>query len=139
MGKRYPFSRLVSSISKALKRSALPGIVIDENLPKDIANFFPDSEWRCLHISERLGFKASDRHIRRFMLFKNFDTMITRDYDFVESYMAKKLPERVVFVNFEGSRHELLLAFDRNLIELYKAIRENSLIELTETRLIIHH
>ncbi|MBV6647116.1 MAG: DUF5615 family PIN-like protein [Cyclobacteriaceae bacterium] len=106
--------------------------VIDENLPVSLPEVFRSRGWTCYHINElkqNPKSKISDQQIRHFSLFKDY-VVVTRDDDFVRSYVNRKVPERVIFVFGTFTKENLLHHFEANLDQAIDLVRKFDFVEL---------
>ena len=65
--------------------------------------------------------------------------IISKDSDFLESFLLKKSPEKLILVKTGNIRNdELMKLFKLNLEYILSSIKENDLIEINKTDIIIH-
>ncbi len=120
------------------KRSAVH-LLIDENLPPALSRVLDSAGFRCYTISDRLGHGAKDPRIRRYMLWKGIAAIMTRDHDFVSSYLSSELPEKVIFVDGDMTRNKILAWMAENKHSLKNALKDHSLIEISPEGMRIIH
>lgn len=65
--------------------------------------------------------------------------VISKDVDFLDSFLVKKTPEKLIMVKTGNIQNkELLSILKLNLTYIYNSIKENDLIEINKTDIIIH-
>jgi predicted nuclease of predicted toxin-antitoxin system len=65
--------------------------------------------------------------------------VISKDSDFLESYLLTNSPEKLVLVKTGNIRNtDLLLIFENNLNSLCSLLSESSLIEINKVEIIVH-
>jgi predicted nuclease of predicted toxin-antitoxin system len=65
--------------------------------------------------------------------------VVTKDSDFLDSYLIKNEPNKLLFVKTGNNQNKQLLSlFDSNLSLMIEILTRNNLVELT-TGLIIEH
>ena len=112
--------------------------LVDENLPPSLVEVFRQSGVTCKHIN---SFKSpepiSDNAIRKFSLHYDW-IVVSRDDDFVKSFVNRKVPDQLVFVYGIDSKRELLDSFEKLLPELLLALKHYDLIEINPQGLKTH-
>ncbi|MFY0686365.1 MAG: DUF5615 family PIN-like protein [Cyclobacteriaceae bacterium] len=108
--------------------------LIDENLPPEIPRLFLERGYYAVHINDLKTSsitKISDDRIRHFSLFKNY-VVVTKDDDFVKSYVSRRVPEKVVFIYHSGIKKELIEIVHKHLDKAIELIRASDFVELNE-------
>jgi predicted nuclease of predicted toxin-antitoxin system len=86
-----------------------PLLIVDEKLPLELVDYFgeylPTSHVNNLKRHSKQ--KISDDQLRSLSL-KRKCIIITKDDDFVRSWVSRKVPEKVVFVHYDGRKSPLL-------------------------------
>jgi len=113
--------------------------LIDAQLPKSLSNFLATKGYDSIHTID-LPDKNNTKDYQIIALSKQDNRIIiTKDNDFLESFLLKKEPEKLILVKTGNiSNTELLEIFDNNFNIIVKSIQENSLIEITMRELIVH-
>jgi predicted nuclease of predicted toxin-antitoxin system len=66
--------------------------------------------------------------------------VVTKDRDFLESYLLKNLPPKLIIVKTGNiSNSHLLKIFDENIQKLTELLFDNSLIEISKEEIVIHN
>ena len=109
--------------------------LIDENITPDVVPIFKDCGLAAYHINELKSHKDQrvvDDQLRRLSIQKGY-IIVTKDDDFVGSFVNRKVPDKVVFLYGMQSK-ELVLERIRELVpRLKKWIEDHDFIEITET------
>lgn len=101
--------------------------LIDENLPPDLCAVFQRQQLVAHHVNQFKSHKyhrIKDDQLRHLNLFRNY-VIVTRDDDFVSSYVSRKVPEQMIFVFGMPQKVQILQRFEEcidqlpGLIELY--------------------
>jgi predicted nuclease of predicted toxin-antitoxin system len=111
--------------------------LIDENLPPDLIKIFRKKGIAALHVNDLKSVKSQkikDDQIRHLSLFRGF-RIVTRDDDFVKSFVDRKVPDKMIFVYGIESRAEVISRFNSAMDELMLKITEHDFIELTPTNI----
>lgn len=104
--------------------------LIDENLPPALVEVFRRSGFTALHINEfGNAHPISDNAIRHHALHDNW-VVVTKDDDFVSSFVSKKVPEKVIYVYNLYGRHMILDTFTSQFHQIISLINQNALIEI---------
>jgi len=108
--------------------------LIDENLPLEVADVFIKKGVRCFHVNQikREGQdRISDGVLRKYAIYRDY-IIVTKDYDFVDSWRSRKVPDKVIFVHHQKSKPSLLKLFEVRLGEILKLLEQNDFLELNE-------
>lgn len=112
--------------------------LIDENLPPALADMVRQSGFEARHANEYANTQPiSDNAFRRLSLHHGW-IIITRDDDFVKSYLSRKVPEKLVFVYGLSSRSDILSAFEKHWQAIVLGMAHYELIELNPSGLKYH-
>lgn len=113
--------------------------LIDAQLPKSLSDFLRLEGYDSLHTIELpKANDTQDNEILKICLEEN-RIIISKDADFLESFLINKSPKKLILVKTGNIRNEeLLTLFKLNLNYLCMSIEENDLIEINKTDIIIH-
>lgn len=112
--------------------------LIDENLPPVLAEFIRHSGFEARHVNDfGSELPISDDALRRFALHKNW-IVVTKDDDFVKSYVSRKIPEKLIYVFDFHDKKSIMKAFKLRWIQLVDAISNGELVEINPEELKIH-
>lgn len=100
-------------------------------MPPVLASLFRDHGLEAFHINEvNIKKPVKDDGIRRFALSYEDVVIVSRDDDFVKSYVSRKVPHHLIYVFGLSGKAEIISAFERHLGELESLMKTNELIEL---------
>ena len=108
--------------------------VIDENLSPEVAEIFRKEGVTAYHINQmksRKGQRVIDDQIRRLSLDKDY-IVVTKDDDFVKSYVDRKVPDKMVFVFGMDNKAELLSRLKKCVPESLPLLKVHDFIEITK-------
>lgn len=108
--------------------------IVDENLPPELANLFRDIGFIAIHVNELKSNqkqRVTDDQLRRLAIRKGY-VIITKDDDFVKSYVSRKVPERIIFIYGLEKKESLLSRMKEVIPSLIKLITQHDFIEIKE-------
>lgn len=108
--------------------------IIDENITPDLVPIFRKKQLRAYHINElksRSNQKVNDDQIRRLSFQKGY-IIVTKDDDFVKSYVNRKVPEKMIYLYGLDSKSILLDRMDLLTIQLESWIKKHDFIEVKQ-------
>ena len=108
--------------------------LIDENLPIELVDIFKDSGKRVFHINQikRDGKeRVPDSTLRKYAIYRDY-VIVTKDFDFVDSWRSRKVPEKIVFVHHQGSKTELINLFEKYIEEIYGLLGKYDFLEISK-------
>lgn len=113
--------------------------LIDAQLPKSLSDLLKLEGHDSIHTIELpKANDTQDNEILKICLEEN-RIVISKDADFLESFLINKSPEKLILVKTGNIRNEeLLTLFKHNLKYLCTSIEKNDLIEINKTDIIIH-
>ncbi|MES2765547.1 MAG: DUF5615 family PIN-like protein [Bacteroidota bacterium] len=113
--------------------------IVDAQLPKSLSDFIRAQGFDCIHTFELPEKNAtSDGFIARFAK-EEMRVVITKDADFLESYIVRGEPAKLLLVKTGNTKNsELLAIFAKNLEHISTIFKEHSLIELTREEIVVH-
>jgi len=112
--------------------------LVDAQLPYGIALFLRDKGFDVLHTNDLPDKdRTSDSQIRSIAMSEN-RIVITKDYDFVDSHVLMKMPEKLLIVTTGNIRNRQLFDLWRNNWELIIHLFEQwNFIELSKEDVIV--
>jgi predicted nuclease of predicted toxin-antitoxin system len=113
--------------------------LVDAQLPKALSDLLKSAGYDSIHTIELpKANDTQDKEILKICLEEN-RIIISKDADFLESFLVNKSPEKLILVKTGNIRNEeLLTLFKLNLEYIRLSINENELIEINKTDIIIH-
>ena len=104
--------------------------LIDENLPPDLVSVFTTQGYLSSHVNDIVSnLPVKDSAIRKLSLRKNL-VLVTRDDDFVKSYVSRAVPERLIYVFGKFYKKELLDLFSTQLHLIVSYSQRYNLVEV---------
>ncbi len=113
--------------------------LIDAHLPKSLSDLLISKGHDSIHTLELPNANSTgDSEILLISRVEN-RIVISKDSDFLESYLLNRSPEKLVVVKTGNiNNSELLQLFENNLEQLCLFLEENSLIEINKIEIIVH-
>ena len=113
--------------------------IVDAQLPKSLSDFLIGKGLDSIHTLDLPNKnKTKDGQIAK--LANDEDRIvITKDVDFLESFIVKAEPKKLIIVKTGNiSNFELLTVFKDNLPMLLKMISRSNLLEISRTEIVEH-
>ena len=106
--------------------------IIDAQLPYGIALFLRDKGFDAIHTNDLPDREfTKDTQIRSIAVAEN-RIVITKDYDFIDSYILRKIPEKLLIVTTGNIKNKQMFDIWRNNWELIVDLFETcNLVELS--------
>ena len=115
-------------------------VIVDAQLPKRLSDFLGTKQVDSKHTLELPRKNATpDQEIIR-LADQEKRIVITKDSDFIENYIFKGQPEKLLIVstgNIDNS--QLLDLFDKNIDTLISLFAQHSVIEINEIEISVHY
>ena len=113
--------------------------IVDAQLPKALSNFIKFKGIDSIHTLELADKnKTQDGFITRLATDEQ-RIVITKDSDFLESYVLRKEPPKLLLIKTGNIRNsELIILFDKHIELIVELFSMNSLIEVTKTEIVVH-
>lgn len=113
--------------------------LIDAQLPKSLSDFLQTRGHDSIHTIELPeGNRTNDLTILD-ISDKEKRVVISKDSDFLESFLLTGVPERLVLIKTGNIRNaDLLAIFDRNIDKICSLLSDSLLIEINSSEIIVH-
>jgi predicted nuclease of predicted toxin-antitoxin system len=113
--------------------------LIDAQLPRRLAHQLRVAGFEATHTLDLpQGNRTTDQELITFSITENW-VVITKDADFVESFLLKHEPEKLLLVSSGNIGNvELLRLFQLNIDQLVEAFETFDFIEVNRTSMICH-
>jgi predicted nuclease of predicted toxin-antitoxin system len=83
--------------------------------------------------------KTTDKEVTRISLTES-RVVITKDNDFLSSYIVKKEPRKLIIVSTGNvSNTDLLRLFEVNIEKMIDLLSQNEVIEINQGYLVVHY
>lgn len=117
----------------------MPDFLIDAQLPLKLKALFQQLNCGCTHTLDLpLKNKTPDSELLRLSAEKKL-IVITKDSDFVESYLLKKTPKKLLLISCGNiGNNDLEKLLRTNLRKILSEFEDNNFIELNRKDIIIH-
>jgi predicted nuclease of predicted toxin-antitoxin system len=109
-----------------------PKFIVDENISPMIRDLLRDHGFEAYHVNDMKvaeNQKIPDDHLRKLALYKGY-VVITRDDDFVKSYVDRKVPDKMIYVFDLDCKAQLIKRFNETLDTLQQWLTTYDFIEL---------
>ncbi len=113
--------------------------LIDAQLPRRLATQIQQAGLEAAHTLELPdGNRTTDQSLIRLSIAEEA-VLVTKDSDFVESFLLKKEPWKLLLVSTGNiGNDELLTLFERNIEQVIEHLRTFDFIEINRTSIICH-
>ncbi len=114
--------------------------IVDAQLPKTLAEFLQAKGLDTIHtIDLPEKNRSSDKEITRI---SNQDSriVITKDNDFLSSYIIKKEPPKLIIVTTGNITNlELQKLFEMNIDKIVELLQDNNVIEINRQSIVVQY
>ncbi len=108
--------------------------LIDAQLPPSLKNLFISKGFDCLHTLDLDLKNETPDSVINFISINEERIVITKDSDFLESFLLKKQPYKLILVKLGNtSKNEVINFFQNKFNEIIKRIESESLIFLRQS------
>jgi predicted nuclease of predicted toxin-antitoxin system len=113
--------------------------LVDAQLPKALSDFIKSKGIDSIHTLELPNKnKTQDGYITQLATDEQY-IVITKDADFLESYVLRKEPPKLLLVKTGNIRNnELISLFDKHIEFIVRLFSTHSLIEVSKTEIAVH-
>ena len=113
--------------------------LVDAQLPYQIAVYLNKQRHDAIHTLDLPQKNRTPDKIVRQISIAQRRIVITKDNDFLDSYLIKREPFKILLVTTGNIRNdELLLLFEINLNRLLNELKKNHVVELSRSSIIVH-
>lgn len=113
--------------------------LVDAQLPRRLTQFFQSQGFDAVHTRDLIKENATpDAEINEISIAEN-RVVITKDADFVQSFLLRQKPYKLLFIvtgNIKNSELEAL--FRKHLAQIVSLFKAHSYIELGRDSIIVH-
>ncbi|MEQ9467866.1 MAG: DUF5615 family PIN-like protein [Ekhidna sp.] len=106
--------------------------IIDENLTPELAGMFRKEGLDAHHVNELKSGKKQrviDDQLRRLAIQKRY-VIVTKDDDFVKSYVDRKVPDQMVFIHGLETKESLLSRMKEVIPQLIALLESHDFVEV---------
>jgi predicted nuclease of predicted toxin-antitoxin system len=114
--------------------------LLDAMLPVSLLKIFEEKGFYNIHtINLPKENYTTDSEINEFS-FQNNMIVITKDYDFLNSYLLEKKPRKLLLVTTGNiTNKELIKLFKKNIEEINSLFRKNNVIEINRDTITVRY
>ena len=111
--------------------------IVDAQLPYGIALFLRDKGFDAIHTNDLPDKeRTKDSQIRNIAVTEN-RIVVTKDYDFVDSYILRKIPEKLLIITTGNIRNKQMFDLWRGNWKLIINLLETcNLVELSNNKIV---
>ncbi|MEO9484502.1 MAG: DUF5615 family PIN-like protein [Ekhidna sp.] len=109
--------------------------LVDENLSPELADLFRKLSLDAYHVNELKSNsrqRVIDDQLRRLAIRKGY-VIVTKDDDFVKSYVSREVPEKMIFIYGLDKKELLLTRMQEVIPQLEPLLRIHNFIEVNES------
>lgn len=113
--------------------------IVDAQLPKSLSDFLKQKGFDSIHTLDLPeGNKTKDSQIAK-LANEEERIVISKDIDFVESFLIKSEPKKLILVRTGNIPNQQLISiFEGNLETIIKMISRSNLLEISRTEIAEH-
>ncbi|HYX06297.1 MAG TPA: DUF5615 family PIN-like protein [Bacteroidales bacterium] len=113
--------------------------IVDAQLPKSLSDFLKEKGFDSIHTLELPDKNRTGDKIINEISKEQERIVISKDLDFLESYLVKSEPERLVLVKTGNIPNKYLLEiFSKNLNLIVEMLKRSKLVEISKTDIAEH-
>ena len=111
--------------------------IIDAQLPYQMALFIQRKGFDVIHTNDLPDReRTSDDYFRAISL-QESRIVVTKDFDFVDSFMLKSIPEKLLLISTGNIKNKrLFYLLEQNLDKILDMFKSSNLIEMNNTSII---
>jgi predicted nuclease of predicted toxin-antitoxin system len=112
--------------------------IIDAQLPKKLSDLLISKGHDSIHTLDLPSGNHSKDNELITISKREKRIIITKDNDFLKSYIIKGLPEKLIIIKTGNiGNNELLKIFEKNIDKIELLLKKNTLIEITNNKIIV--
>lgn len=113
--------------------------IVDAQLPKSLAEYLNFKGFNAIHTSDFPNKNFTDDTEIIILAVKENRVVITKDSDFLDSYLLKSEPKKLVLIRTGNIHNKILLGiFSKKLEMIIDLLSESNLVEITKDFIIEH-
>ena len=115
-------------------------VIVDAQLPQRLARFLSSQNIDSKHTLDLSKQNSTpDEEINHLAAREN-RVVISKDSDFLESYILEGEPERLLIVSTGNiNNNDLIQMFEKNIDDLESLFENNSVVEINEEEIQVHY
>ncbi len=111
--------------------------IIDENISPDVLPLFLNAGITAIHVNQlkkEKGVSIKDHQLRRLAIHQHW-VIVTKDDDFVKSFVSRKVPEKLVFLVGLDEKTQLLVRIEEIIPQLQDLLTRYDFIEVNQSEM----
>lgn len=113
--------------------------IVDAQLPRSLCKLINQLGGDCIHTLDLPDKNRTNDNQILDLSEAQERIVITKDGDFLQSFILKKLPPKLLLVSTGNINNDaLLLLFSENFSAMVDLLKQNDLIELTKFEIVVH-
>jgi predicted nuclease of predicted toxin-antitoxin system len=113
--------------------------LVDAQLPVRLARVLQSAGWDTIHTQDLPRRNATPDSEINFLSIQESRIVITKDRDFLDSFMIKQQPYKLLILTTGNiNNNQLVDLFMNNLPQLAELFQEHSLIEMNRDTIVVH-
>lgn len=112
--------------------------LVDAQLPQKLSDFLNQKGHDSVHTIElKLKNKTGDTTINRILL-KEKRVLITKDGDFEDSFLLKRIPPKLILVTTGNIPNSILISiFENSIPKIVKLLKSNNFLEIDRNKITV--
>jgi predicted nuclease of predicted toxin-antitoxin system len=113
--------------------------LVDAQLPSSLSSFLKSRGYNSIHTDDLPNKERTTDFEIRTIADSDERTVITKDYDFLDSYYFQNSPKKLLLITTGNIKNQKLLdIFEVNLDQIVQLFREYSFVELSNHEITGH-
>ena len=113
--------------------------LVDAHLPKSLSDFLKSRGHDSIHTIDLPDSNRTNDQTILSIAGLEKRIIITKDSDFLESFLLVGLPEKLIIIKTGNIRNtDLLTIFNRNIEKICSLLEDSALIEINTSEIIVH-
>ncbi len=113
--------------------------IVDAQLPKSLSEFLNEKGFDSIHTLELLQLNNTSDSAIISIAIEQKRVVITKDKDFLESFLLNSKPEKLIIVRTGNITNQLLIKlFQDNIEYIVSLLLKSNLLEITTTEITEH-
>ena len=113
--------------------------IIDAQLPLSLSVFLKSKGHDSIHTLDLPNKNRTKDHFVTGISIRENRIVVTKDNDFLESYLINSLPKKLILVRTGNvSNTDLIAIFKQHIEKISYLMEVNSLIEITKFEIVVH-
>jgi predicted nuclease of predicted toxin-antitoxin system len=112
---------------------------VDAHLPKKLSELLIELGYDSIHTLDFFDKNATGDNIIRKISVNELRVVVTKDSDFEDSFLLKKIPPKLLLVTTGNIQNKhLIKLFSDNIVEIVNLFEYNNFIEIDRDEITVH-